>query len=316
MSILRPAVRRRLAGLLVLPALLIGGCEDENPVTPATTGALNGDAIYGVSVITAVFLQATNEVVETALQMRDAGGPQLLVLNSSCTAATGSMSILFDNDFSTATVSFDRFAVACDNDGVSDSPVQLLLSGPGPMVIEFEETTTGLTYSVTMFFNYCTGGHTEFASTEGVAVGLPTDFGGIDLFASTPGDPASLGCYGAGNRLSYTLDGPRGAGGPVHVRGTLRWDDEFGFLIVEELDLTYDYQAGRDPAFALWPGGSVEMVSYGAPGGGLVPGGSVSGTPVDVDFDGFGGATFDYLTHTCVTNMRTGANPCENVDMQ
>ncbi len=307
MAHFHPAFRRRLVGLFALPVLLLGGCEDVNePTSGPSTGALRGDGLFGASVISAVYFQALNEIVERALEMVDAGGP-FLTQEFAC-SGDGSMTISLDQTLTVATVSFSNYVVGCT------APTRLTFNGFNAIVITFEETDPGLRFSARMLFNHCTGG----APPEGVVMQLPQEFGNAILFVSAPGNIFSVfDCdvdpYGQGGGLDYELTGTRAAGGSLNVTGTVRMEDDAGFLIVEELDLAYDYDQSRTPNIAEWPGGSFELASYGAPAGGMVIGGAVAGFPVDIFFDGFGGATFEFEDHTCQTNLITGENPCEEL---
>jgi hypothetical protein len=310
MATLRPAIRRRLAGLFVVPALLVGGCSDEDPNIPVNTGALDGGGLFASSLVATMFYQSLNEITERALEMIDGNGP-FLTTEPAC-SGSGIMVISLDQALTTATVSFDNYVVGCTD------PMRLTLNGSSALVLEFQETSPGLRYTARMSFNHCTGG----AIPEGVTMQLPQDADNLILVASTPGDQRFVNCdpsdpgfdpYGPGGALTFELDGTRAAGGTIHVDGTVRIEDDSGFLLVNEVALEWDYAPTRDPVISEWPSGSMEVASFGAPGGGPVIGGAVAGYPVDVVFDGFGGATFQYEDRTCETNLITGDNPCESL---
>jgi hypothetical protein len=167
------------------------------------------------------------------------------------------------------------------------------------MIFTLVETSPSLIFEVDMPFNQVTG------EPEGVTVILPADAGGITLQVTTPRLP-----------LEFRLSGPRSADsrheGFVHVDGTLRFEDRASALLfVEELRLEYAFNDDVTPKFAPWPAGSYEIASNGASG---IPGGPPSpGFPVEVFFDGFGGAVFQVRDTQCEVNLATGVNPCEGL---
>ncbi len=293
-------VRRSIALLSVL-ALAVGlvGCEDDrgDPAGP-DLGGIDADDVFGISRVSASVLQVINEFAARVIEARDTGATLPIQVPGCVGDGRAVIGANADTDPNTFSVTFgtsdgaEQYAAFCDG---------LLLRFTQRMVITLTGTGSNLRYEVSMPFNDFTG------ETDGISVLLPQDAGGLTLQVSTPGGP-----------LDCVLDAARSAdprhAGFVHMGGTLRLEDRITpIVVIQELRIEYAYDEDSDPPFALWPAGSLEMATNGQPG---IPGGpSVPGFPLEIRFDGFGGATFEINDTVCETNMATGSNPCEDLDL-
>jgi len=289
-----PTVIRRLVLFgLVLPGLLLGGCKDDRESTSGPSAFLDGDALFGSALLTSSILRYQNDM---AAKVRDIvrNGTGTPIFETGC-AGAGQRIITRDNQ------NPNRLILQHSN-VVIDCGTGLTLTLNGRMIIEFEEATPGMRYTVSMPFNLQTG------ATEGMIYQAPSDFaGGAILNVTTPGvtfnpvaDP-----YGSGGFLDCEL-----TGGTVQQIGTLRIEERVqAILLVEELDVSYAYDENVIPPFAPWPGGRLEIAALASQGFF----GSVTSLPVEVRFDGFGGADFETSGRTCQADMSTGTNPCETL---
>lgn len=293
MKLLPDVIRRVVPLALVLPGLILGGCEDDRESTAGPSGFLDGDALFGSALLTASILRYQNDM---AARVRD----------------------IIRNDLPTPI-----FEVGCSGDGqrvitrdsqnpnrltfqhtafVIDCGTALRLTLNGRMIIEFQEASPGMRYTVSMPFNLLTG------ETEGMIFQTPSDFaGGAILDVTTPGvtfDPVN-DPYGSGGLVDCVL-----VGGTVQQLGTVRIEERVqGILLVLEIETAYAYDENVTPQFAPWPGGRLEIAS-------LISGGffgSLTSLPVEIRFDGFGGADFEASGRACQTNMATGTNPCQHI---
>jgi hypothetical protein len=301
MSTSRLPPRRWLLGGALAGFLLAVGCDDDRgPVEPPSTGNLDGDGFYNSALISAYLMQATHEIAVRALDAVDRGldVPEFV---QSCTGP-GTMSISLDESGRAATMTFLEFVVGCDD--------FLPLVFNGQVVMFFEETDPGLRFTVRFPFNHC-----DPAGSQGLSIQVPA-FESLLLKIETPGTPMfcpedfELG-YAPDGVLTYELDGTRASGGRMDVTGTVRiGDEDVPFLIIEELALEYDYDEGREPVYADWPGGAYEIAMFGSPVGGFQ-----LGFPASVFFDGAGGVTFVVEGRTCNADMLDPefGNPCEDL---
>jgi hypothetical protein len=154
-----------------------------------------------------------------------------------------------------------------------------------------------------MPFNQLTG------DPEGMIYALPSDFGGAILDVTTPGHTSNplVDPYGVNGVLDCVL----GTAGFVHETGTVRIEERIqSILLIEEMEIEYAYDESISPPFSPWPTGRYEIASFSVQG---FFGGGVVSAPVDVTFDGFGGAVFPLGDRTCQVNLRDGTNPCEGL---
>lgn len=293
----RPPRRRAfrlVAALVPALALATAGCKDQrgDPLGP-DTGVLDGDVLFASAVVSAEMYRVFNTFAEQALDLYESGA-NLPVLVPGC-LGTGRAAItdnMNDGDPATFGITFDNYVSDCSGFQLTwntDPTVD------GRIVITFLETSPGLVFEVLlpMVGN----------SPRGVSVQLPSDEGGFILATTTPVGP-----------LLYQLDGTRAAGGQVHVDGTLRIEDRAQPLVlIEDIRLRYAFDDGVIPKFADWPSGAYEIGAFQGGAGGFGFGGSSPSFPVDVFFDGSGGVAFPVGERTCVGNLATGENPCEDL---
>lgn len=293
---IRRVPTRLIVALLVSAAAMVGCEDDRGDPTAPDPGVLDADSLYGSAQVSATFLQVMNAFAERVLDVHESQttlpvqfpgctGPGRAVISSNLDADPNTYRVTFGNSAGT-----EQFVVFCDG---------LNLRLTQKMIFTLLETSPSLVYEVEMPFNELTG------VPEGVTLILPANAGGVTLQITTPRAP-----------LEFRLEGPRSAdarhAGFVHVSGTLRFEDRASALIfVEELRLEYAFNDDVIPKFAPWPAGSYEIASNGASG---IPGGPpVPGFPLEVFFDGFGGALFEIDGTVCETNLATGVNPCEGL---
>jgi hypothetical protein len=283
-------------------ALLAAGCEDQRQADVGTNpGFLDGDGLFGVSVVTTAILAYQNELAERLLDVVE-NNLSTPIFENGC-IGNGQRGITRDPR------NPRRFRV---QHGVTAGSAYTIncaeafrLTLNGVVFIEFLETSPGLHYRVEMPLNQQTG------LTEGMVYTLPQEFGSAILEVTTPGVTFNpeIDPYGANGFLDCRLE-PSGSMAQI---GTVRFEDRVGgLLIVAEMDLDYDFDRALRPRYSRWPAGSYELGAV-APAGGFGPGGSVTSVPVDVFFDGFGGASFRIGDRLCVTNLATGENPCEDL---
>ncbi len=283
---------RRTVAFAAVAILLLGGCDDElGEVTGPSPGPLNGDILFGSALVSSEVLRAFNAIAEVALNALESGSTLPITIGGCQGTGTAHNTDNNDSDLTTFGVLFRNFTIECDDFLLtlnSDDTVG------AKMVLTFLETTPGLTFLLELPF-------VDF-EPRGVTVQLPSEEGGIILAATTPVGP-----------ILYDLDGDRTTGGTVNVQGTLRYEDRIApILIVKVLDIEYEFDDGLEPKFSDWFAGSYEIAAFGG-GGGFGFGAATAGSPIDVFFDGFGGAAFPVGTHNCVTNLATGDNPCEDL---
>jgi hypothetical protein len=198
-----------------------------------------------------------------------------------------------DSDPNTFAVTFSNYVIECDAFPLT---VNTDPTVNAELLIRFLETSPSLAYEVEL----------TLAGPEprGISVQLPSEEGGIVLDVTAPG-----------GALLFDLDGDRAGlrhGGNVHLAGTLRLEDRSQpLLLVTELALEYAYDDGLIPKLSDWPSGSYEIAGYGGTGG-FGFSGATAGSPLDVFFDGLGGAAFVSEERTCVGNLVTFENPCED----
>jgi hypothetical protein len=294
----------------VLPALVLGGCDDDRgaPTAP-DTGVLDGGTIFGSATISSLFLSFLNELSAKLLAVHESPVPVPLPPIAGC-SGTG-VATVTDNDDGDDTTYRVTFGNAITGTAfVSGCDTGIPLSFVGSVVIRFEETDPGLNYTISMPFNHATG------QPQGVTMQLPQGFGGgLILQVSTPYDENPADAFDEPSirvRLNGSRDLLAGAGGTMLVTGTLRLEDRsLPITLVEELSL--QYQAALSDtlglvAFSPWPGGRYEVAGNGISGPGAPP---IPGYPVEVLFDGLGGTSFEFEGHSCEANMVTQENPCE-----
>ncbi len=290
----RPRLLRFAAAAVPAFALATAGCEDQrgDPAGP-DTGVLDGEVLFGSAVVSAQMYRVINRFAEQALDLYESGA-NLPVLVPGC-LGTGRATItdnLGDGDPATFGITFENYVSDCSGFQLTwntDPAVD------GRVVITFLETSPGLVFEVLlpMVGN----------SPRGVSVQLPSEEGGIILAVTTPVGP-----------LLYELDGTRAAGGQVYMEGTWRFEDRSAPLVlVEDVRLRYAFDDGLIPKFADWPSGSYEIGGFQGGAGGFGFGGSSPSFPVDVFFDGSGGVAFPVGGRTCVANLSTLENPCEDL---
>ena len=304
---LRPLRHRRplpgwLLPALVIPGMVLGGCKDDRgaPTAP-DTGVLDGGVLFGSAQISSLYFTFQNEMAARVLALHESPGLQLPVQFQGC--AGDGVALLTDNndaDPNTYRITFGDASTGLAF--VFNCAAGLPLSFTGALVIRFVETAPGLDYTIELPFDHATG------TPEGVTMQLPQDIGGGAILQMTT-PFGSMRCTLVGERDTLPT------GGIMQLRGTLRLEDrEIPMTLVEELALDYTVGFGPPPGtqdllvFSTWPSGAYEIASnaVGAPGT-LPP----PGYPVEVFFNGLGGASFEFEGHSCDTNMQTGENPCE-----
>lgn len=286
------AARSALVALTAL-ALPLAGCKDQrgDPAGP-DPGILDGDVLFASAVVSAQAYRVFNHFAESALDLYESGA-NLPVFEPAC-LGTGRAAITDNGDADPATfgITFDNYVSDCALFTLTwntDSSVD------GRIVIRFLETSPGLVFEVLMPM--------VGSSPRGASLQLPSDEGGFILAVTTPNGP-----------LLYELDGTRAAGGQMHVDGTLRLEDRAQPLVlIEDARLQYTFDDGVIPKLADWPSGSYEIAAFQGGAGGFGFGGATPSFPVDVFFDGTGGVAFPFTGRTCVGNMPTLENPCEDL---
>jgi hypothetical protein len=329
-----PTCRRALgAALLLLGAVLSGGCKEEREsMTGLQSQVVNGDDLFFSALISTLVYRFQNEVAEIALKQIEAGQTSTVDI-ASCVG--GGRMIGRPVGPQEWHFVFDNFGIYCG------SLVPLLVNSDqcetGGMFIRFEQVSPGLEYTVSMplvteiLGEDAQGRQITRVVTNGVVYTLPSEISGAILAVTTPGrvlrDANGRLIEEVVNpdsdcelRYARTVDdfitcelepgaGLR-TGGIVHQTGTLRIEDRTQpLLIVQELQLEYTYDDQELIRFGPWPGGSYEIALFASLG--LV--GSVSSLPVDVTFDGAGGASFEHAGLQCDVNLLTGENPCSGL---
>jgi hypothetical protein len=295
----RSSLGRRIAAAgLCLAALFGPGCEDERESSIGPTpGFLDGEGLFGTALVTAAILRYQNETAMRALEVLE-NNLSTPIFETGC-AGNGQRVITRDVQNSSrfriqhGTAS-GSYLIECNSD--------LRLSLNGDMYIEFLETSPGLHYTVQLPFNHLTG------DPEGMVYALPSEAGSAILDVTTPGHTmnAALDPYGVNGFLDCVL-----VDDSVEQTGTMRIEERIqSIFLVEELEMEYSFDEALSPPFSVWPGGRYEIASFASVG----PfGGGVSSSPVDVTFDGLGGASFPLGDRTCDVNLPTGSNPCEDL---
>lgn len=305
---------RWLPLVAVLPALVLGGCDDDRgaPTAP-DTGVLNGGTIFGSATVSSFFLSFMNELSAILLAIHESPVPVPLPQTiAGCSGAgVATVSDNADGDDTTYRVAFGNpsagvsFVYGCET-GIP-------LSFVGSVVVRFEETNPGLNYTLSMPFNHATG------QSQGVTMQLPQGFGGgIILQVSTPYDENPADAFDE-ESIRVRLNGSRSVlaagGGTMLVTGTLRLEDRsLPITLVQELSLQYQAALSTNPAtpgfivFSDWPGGMYEVAGNGVSTQGAPP---IPGFPVEVFFNGLGGASYEFEGHSCEGNMVTQENPCD-----
>ena len=278
---------------LALLAVSVGGCKDQrgDPAGP-DPGLLDGEVLFATGLLSAEVYRQVNFFAQTVLSVYESGA-NLPAFVPGC-LGTGRATIT-DNSDATATT----FAVTFEN-YVSDCGSLALTWNTDPgvdgrIVFTILETSPGLVFEVRMPM--------VGTAPRSVSVQLPSNQGGFILATTTPLGP-----------LLYELDGTRAAGGKMNVTGTLRLEDRAQpLLLIEDVKLRFDYNDNLLPKYADWPGGSYEIAGFLGGAGGFGFGGASPSFPVDVFFDGFGGIAFPVAERTCVGNLLTGENPCQDL---
>lgn len=314
---LRGSRPRWLPLAAVLPALVLGGCDDDRgaPTAP-DTGVLDGGTIFGSATVSALFLSFMNELSAVLLAVHEAPIPVTLPQTiAGCSGAgTAVISDNADGDDTTYRVAFGNATLGTSF--VYGCETGIPLSFVGAVVVRFEETDPGLNYTLSMPFNHATG------QSQGVTMQLPQGFGGgIILQVSTPYDENPADAFDE-EAIRVRLNGSRdllaAGGGTMLVTGTLRLEDRtLPITLVEELSLQYQAALSTDPAtagfvvFSEWPGGMYEVAANGISAQGAPP---IPGYPVQVFFNGLGGTSFEFEGNSCEANMVTQENPCEQIN--
>jgi hypothetical protein len=298
-------VGRRLAAVGVsLAALAAPGCEDDRELTTGpTVGFLGGDGLFGTAVVTTSILRYQNDAALRILEILE-NNLSTPIFETGC-AGSGQRVITRDSQ------NPNRFRIQHGTSAGSytiDCNVDLRLTLNGDMYIEWLETSPGLHFTIEMPFNHLTG------NPEGMIYALPADFGSAILDVTTPGHTANpiLDPYGSNGVLDCALDaGGLRHEGFVHETGTIRIEERVQtLLLVEELEIEYAFDESLSSPFSPWPTGRYEIASLSSLG---FFAGAVVSAPVDVTFDGFGGAVFPLGDRICEVNLRDGTNPCEDL---
>ncbi|MBZ0267019.1 hypothetical protein K8I85_02585 [bacterium] len=305
---------RWLPLLAALPALVLGGCDDDRGApTEPDTGVLDGDVIFGSATISALFFSFLNEIGAVALAVHESPIPVALPLSMPGCSGTGQATLSDNGDSDPTTYRMALGNATIGTPYVTGCETGISLSFVGSLVIRFEETDPGLNYTISMPFHHATG------QPQGVTMQLPQGFGGgLILQMTTPYDENPADAFDE-TAIRFRLNGTRdvlsAGGGTVRVTGTLRLEDRtLPITLVEELSLQYQAALSTDPGteglllFSEWPGGMYEVAGNGVAGPGAAP---IPGYPVEVYFDGLGGTAFEFEGHSCEANMVTGENPCE-----
>lgn len=286
---------RRSFPAALLALLLLTGCEDDrgNPLGP-NPGPLDGDGLFGTALVSAGIFRMHDHFAEKTLDILGSGS-SLPVIEAAC-QGNGTATITDGGDAlpNTFAVTFRNYVMECSSGILLTFNTDVAVGAS--MLIVFLETSPGLAYDIIHPYDPVTN------MPVGASVQLPQAAGGFILQMSTP--------FG---ELHHELDVPRGQAGTMHVSGTLRLEDRAQpLVVVEELALEFAFDEDHDPKFADWPAGSYEIAAFQG-GGGFGFGGGTPGFPVDVFFDGFGGAAFEFADHNCVTDLTDleNGNPCE-----
>ena len=313
----RLVARRGLTALAVLTMLLTGACEDVNDTgTGPSPGEPDGEVTFALALVGAVFVKNLNEIAVEALRLIDEGRTVYADTMRTCGGDRMTVTLNSSGPNPVATVTFRGYVVGC-----RDAPLVVTLEGTSALTMEFLETSPGLRYLVRIPFDHCPRSPSP---PLGVSFTLEPDAGGVELLVSTPGDPTTVDCsavdefgnpaspYGEGAEVLFELDGSRATGGLVHVTGTMNYEGENGFLVVEDMSLTYAYdetvEEGTDH-FGDWPGGSLEIASFAVPNNANV---AITARPTEYTFDGSGGVTFRFGDIVCEGYLPENRNPCED----
>jgi hypothetical protein len=280
---------RRAAGpsaLLAAFVFVAAGCDDQRgPVTPASTGVLDGESVYDVSgVLTSTFTML-NDVVERILAAYESGAPLPLTLTG-CNGGSALVTDNADGDPATFRVTFNSYSTAC-----REQVPLVIATNPdvgANMVVKIGETNPGLSYTISLPYDFAT-------NTPGaIQVQLPSEIG-FEFDLTAPFGP-----------VTYELDRDRGTPGALlEMRGTLRWEDRANvFNIVQELALAYPMDESATPIHAQYPVGAYQIAAWAS---------GTAGFPVNVGFEGDGVIVYRIEGTDCRGNLATGFNPCADL---
>jgi hypothetical protein len=237
----------------------------------------DSDLIFGSTVISAGIFRFQNTVIDTLVRVQ-AGG-QTLPYVVPAAQGTGSMTI-----FSDPGSGGYRVELASYNDPDVDPNLALIT---GEMIVVLHEISPGLRFTINP-------GEDDVTIPFGHSVNyqLPADIGDaarLDVFGSVTGDADAPSLRHEGY---------------AHETGTLRIQETTqGILIIEHLALEFEYDPELTPSFVgRWPLGSYEVGIFS----------QGTSLPIDVTFDGNGGASFPYRGGVCNVNLADPefGNPC------
>ena len=276
----------RWAVALAAVTLLTQACDDQRgPVSPVSTGLLQGDSVFDIASFVTTAYTGLNDVAGEILLAHESGTPTPITLNG-CGGGTALITDNADGNPNTYRVTFSLYTTGC-----RDFLPLLFATDPdvdGAMIMTIGETSPGLSY--TLDFPYDLAANLP----AGITIQLPSEIG-LDFGFTTPFGP-----------ITYTLDQDRGvADAQLQMRGTLRWEDRAnGFNMVQELALAYPVDETESPIVTKYPIGAYQISLWA---------GGVTGLPVNVGFLGEGVVVYYVDGTNCRGNLALNINPCEDL---
>ena len=262
--------------------LALGGCKDQREnATGPSAGGLDGDTLFATANVSTHVYRFHNALVDVVLDILQDPTVQPPVLLIDC---LGNSSIQV-NPGTTA----NDVRLTFDNASHCAPPLQLTVNGQ--MLIDFDSLSGDISYTLTMPWSIGVNGDGDpLLIPEGMVYDLLPDDGGFTL------------------EFTGQIEGVQ-SGNNVLQTGTVRIEDRSGGItLVEELSLEYAFQpTAQFPRFADWPAGSYEIAAFA---GSFF--GATATNPSDVQFDGFGGATFQVGNTTCQADLARQQNPCDD----
>lgn len=269
---------RALAPALLLAMLPLGACDDtrstiNDPELPPV--GPEAEFIFGTTVFATGVYRLQHDVIEKAVQVLETGTS--LPVSFPASSGTGSMRLSADAIPGRIRVDFVNYV---DTD---IEPIFALIEGR--IIVEVEQTAPGLVFTINPddapFLPFGPG-------PNGMLITLIQNFG--------DGSTLTVSGITHGELVNADTAGLRGI---VEETGTLRLEDSSqGFLIVQTLGTEFEYDGRVDGSFARYPAGKIETAFF--------QGGASS--PFDIEFDGFGGATYPYRDRICESNLTDHQN--------
>lgn len=269
---------RALAPALLLAMLPLGACDDtRSTINDPDLPPIGPDAefIFGTTVFATGVYRLQNDVIEKAVRVIETGQP--LPVSFPASAGTGTMRFSADTIPGRIRVDFVNYV---DSDL---EPIFALIEGR--LIIHVERTAPGLEFTI----NPDDGPFLTFGpGPNAMLITLIQNFG--------DGSTVTVSGITHGELVNADTAGLRGI---VDETGTMRLEDPSqGFMIVQSLETEFEYDGRVDGSFARYPAGKVETAFFQ---GGASP-------PFDIEFDGFGGATYPYRGRVCESNLTDHQN--------